>query len=251
MSTYEMLFASDFDGTLSRGGVSEENKDAVRRFREAGGAFAVVTGRSAAGSEGIFHEVGLDLVLCCNGAALCFPDRSCRAFATYPSGVLRDMWRVALELGSAGLGPQAAAESMWLVTSAAEESEARLEDFIARNAEVCQCNMVFDTCEKAAAAAARVNAEFGEVVNALQNGGSVDIPPRGVDKGAGVRRLAESLGVAEANVFAAGDQMNDFAMVSAFHGFAMAHAPEALRAAAERTVSSVAEAIDIILKERI
>ena len=56
-----MLFASDFDGTLSRGGVSDENKDAIRRFRASGGVFAVVTGRSVGGSVGIFREVDLDV----------------------------------------------------------------------------------------------------------------------------------------------------------------------------------------------
>ena len=244
-----MLFASDFDGTLSRGGVSEENKGAIRRFREAGGVFAVVTGRSVGGSVGIFREVDLDVVLCCNGAALCLPDGSGEAFSEYPSETFRDLYKIAVELGSRGFGPQAADESIW-IECADENGEARLEDFISRHGTVCQCNMVFDSFEKAAAAAARVNAEHGETVNALQNGGSVDIPPRGVDKGEGVRRLAARLGVAEGEVFAAGDQMNDYAMVAAFRGFAMEHAPEELRAAARHTVPSVAAAIDMILKER-
>ena len=248
MKDAKMLFASDFDGTLSRGGVSEENADAVRRFRAAGGVFAVVTGRSVAGSVGIFREVDLDFVLCCNGAALCLPDGTGEAFASYPSQTFRDLWKIAVELGAIGFGPQAADESIW-IECAAEDGEARLEDFIARHAEVCQCNMVFGSCEKAANASARVNAAHGGVVNALQNGGSVDIPPRGIDKGVGVRLLASRLGVAEGDVFAAGDQMNDFAMVSAFRGFAMEHAPEALRSAASHTVASVAEAIDMILKD--
>ena len=39
------ILATDYDGTLSRGGVSERNRDAIRRFREAGNLFGVVTGR--------------------------------------------------------------------------------------------------------------------------------------------------------------------------------------------------------------
>jgi hypothetical protein len=247
MGEIKRLFASDFDGTLSRGGVSEENKEAIRRFRAGGGVFCVVTGRSVGGSEGIFREVDLDFILCCNGAALCRPDGKARAFAGYDSAVFRDLWKCACELGSRGFGPQAVDGSVWIET-ADENGGSRLEEFIARHDTVCQCNMVFDTLEKAAYAADLINAQFGDTVNALQNGGSVDIPPRGIDKGRGVRRLAADLGIDEDNIYAAGDQMNDFAMVSAFCGFAMEGAPETLAAAAKKTVGSVAEAIDMILK---
>ena len=241
------LFASDFDGTLSCGGVSEANKDAIRRFREAGNVFGVVTGRSPGGSVGIFREVDLDFVLCCNGAALGYPDGTGETLASYPSAVMRDLFAIAVESGAYGFGPQAATESVW-IESADENGAAKLEEFIARNERACQCNMVFGgNAESARLTAARINAEYGDTVNALQNGGSVDIPPRGIDKGVGVRLLAARLGVAEGDVFAAGDQMNDFAMVSAFCGFAMAHAPEALRAAARHTVATVAEALEMIM----
>ena len=39
------ILATDYDGTLSRGGVSQRNKDAIERFRKAGNLFGVVTGR--------------------------------------------------------------------------------------------------------------------------------------------------------------------------------------------------------------
>ena len=245
------IFASDFDGTLCCSGViSERTTEAIARFRAAGNVFCVVTGRSVAGSEFLFDTVesGLDFILAGNGSVLISPDRTCEAFSEYPSSVLRGMWEIAVGRGSLGLGPQAVAESAWLET-ANEDSPAALEAFIARNERVFQCNMSYYETEPALMTAALVNERYGDVVNALQNGGSVDIPARGVDKAFGVRRLAERLGVAENGIFAAGDQMNDYAMVSAFYGFAMAHAPEELRRAARRTVADVGEALEIIMNE--
>ena len=253
MSGKTMIFASDFDGTLSIGGVvSERTGAAIAEFRERGGRFGVVTGRSVAGSEFLFDTVpgGLDFILCANGAGFIAPDRTVEAFALYPSPVMRDIWTIAREAEAIGLGPQAVAESAWLET-ANEASPAALEEFIARNERVLQCNMSFYDVDLAKEIAAKVREKCGDVVNPLQNGGSVDIPARGVDKAFGVRRLAERLGVSEGAIFAAGDQMNDYAMVSAFYGFAMAHAPDELRSAAKRTVSEVGEALELIMKGEI
>ena len=73
-------------------------------------------------------------------------------------------------------------------------------------------------------------------------------PAAGVDKAFGIRRLAGLFGVEEGSIYSAGDQMNDFAMVDAFYGFAMEGAPEALSAAAEKTVSDVGEALEMIMR---
>lgn len=56
------LFLSDFDGTLVRddGTISEKNRAAIRRYREAGGIFAIATGRMPAGIVPRLRELGLD-----------------------------------------------------------------------------------------------------------------------------------------------------------------------------------------------
>lgn len=248
-----MIFASDYDGTLSQnGGISDRTLAAIAAFRAAGNLFGVVTGRSVGGSEFLFDAVasGLDFILCGNGAVLIEPDKSRRAFREYPAAMMREMWRVAVERGSSGLGPQALDESLWIGTDD-KDGEAKVEGFIARHETVFQCNMAFASLEDSARAAAQINDRFGDTVNALQNGGSVDIPCAGVDKAFGVRRLAEIFGVGEDALFAAGDQMNDYAMVAAFYGFAMEHAPMELRLAARRTVPEVGDAIGMIMKGEI
>lgn len=245
-----MIFASDYDGTLSQnGGISERTLAAIADFRAAGGLFGVVTGRSVGGSEFLFDAVsaGLDFVLCGNGAVFIAPDKSRSAFREYPAAVMRDMWRFACDASSSGLGPQSVDESLWIETSDPAGGE-KVEGFISRHDRVFQCNMAFRTSEDAAFAAGAINERFGDTVHALQNGGSVDIPGAGVDKAYGVRRLAGIFGVDGDALFAAGDQMNDYAMVAAFRGFAMEHAPEKLRLAARHTVREVGDALEMIMR---
>ena len=65
------LIVSDFDGTLvnNDGTISERNKKAITEYVEAGGAFAVSTGRLPGGILPRVRELGLTgKVCCCNGA---------------------------------------------------------------------------------------------------------------------------------------------------------------------------------------
>lgn len=63
MKPYEnILLISDLDGTLiPRGGViSEENKEALQRFVEGGGRFAIATGRTPEAAEGYVKDLPIN-----------------------------------------------------------------------------------------------------------------------------------------------------------------------------------------------
>ena len=92
----------------------------------------------------------------------------------------------------------------------------------------------------------KVRAKYGDKVNALQNWWCVDIAPYGVDKAAGLRRLAAHFGVDEAGIIAVGDNLNDAAMVGAFRGYAMAQGNEDLKKLATFVTESVT---NLIIKE--
>ena len=67
------LIVSDFDGTLVNGdgSISEQNKKAILEYTEAGGAFAISTGRLPAGILSRVQELGLKgKVCCCQGAII-------------------------------------------------------------------------------------------------------------------------------------------------------------------------------------
>ena len=113
----------------------------------------------------------------------------------------------------------------------------------------CLLNTGCTTSEAAADCAAKINKRFGHIVTALQNGSAVDMPPRGIDKGEGVARYAAAMGGPEDNIYCAGDEMNDMAMISRFHGCAVENARSEIKAAAEGVYADIAEIIDMILEK--
>ena len=67
------IIATDFDGTLSYNGkISDEDKAAIHKFREAGNKFGIVTGRDVDMAQWIKPENGLefDYLICCTGAVI-------------------------------------------------------------------------------------------------------------------------------------------------------------------------------------
>ncbi len=225
-----------------RGTVSGRSREAIRRFRAGGGVFGIVTGRGGQCAGDIFGEVEADFVSCANGAVLVLPDGRREVFARYGADTVRRLWEAALSLGSVNLFPQTEREALWIDTDDASGGE-KLEGFIAEHGFFCHCNMVFRDSDLAASAVRAISETLGGEVNPLQNGRNVDIPMCGVDKAFGVRRVAEHFGIAGDMVYTAGNEMNDYAMVSAFHGFAMSGSPEELTAAAERVIDDVADAL--------
>ena len=49
------ILASDFDGTLNHGGISQRSRDAIAAFRAAGNLFGIVTGRDYWMYETMLH----------------------------------------------------------------------------------------------------------------------------------------------------------------------------------------------------
>lgn len=237
------LFASDYDGTVRHPDLSERTRDAIRRFRVQGGIFGIVTGRGAHAARPIFDEVDVDFISCCNGTMLLFPDGRQMSYGQYSADIARELWTLVLSLGALGFGAQAGDEALWIRTDDAEAAE-RLGSFLAENRTVSQCHTLFDGYELAEHAAQVIAVRFGDTVNPLQNGHSVDLPPCGIDKAFGVRRAAEYFDIAGDMIYAAGNEMNDYSMVSAFHGFAMSGSPGELTAAAERVIGDVADALE-------
>ena len=90
---------------------------------------------------------------------------------------------------------------------------------------------------------------FGDYVCAELNGRCIDVNARGVSKASGIAKLIGRIGVDENNVYTIGDNFNDLCMLTAYNGYAVAHAPEEVRRQAGNTVRSVAELIDQLMAE--
>ncbi len=100
--------------------------------------------------------------------------------------------------------------------------------------------MMIDEPELLDAAIARIPAEARERYTIMKSAPYfLEILDKRVDKGEGVRRLAEHLGLGAQQVMALGDQQNDLAMISyAGLGVAMGNALDEVKAAADHVTAS-------------
>ncbi|MBQ7088823.1 MAG: HAD hydrolase family protein [Clostridia bacterium] len=242
------LIGSDYDGTLNHGGIDEEKLSAIRRWRAAGHIFGVVSGRGPDFLAELQEKLGdnFDFYASCNGGvavdAVGKPLFDYRCEGVDARAFVADLlaWGapfayvnyddVCVRVGNA---------------DTTDEIEYLLEDM--PDLPYFHKMAVFlPGPDEAGALVERVREKYGDKVNPLQNWWCVDIAPYGVDKAAGLRRLAARFGVAEADIIAVGDNLNDAAMVGAFRGYAMAQGSEELKAVAAFVTESVT---DLIVKE--
>ncbi len=251
MSKY--LLASDYDCTLRRwpDNVSEEDKKAICKFRKAGNCFVVVSGRvfqamEAELNDNGFHDV--DMILTMSGSLATDAEGEIiyenRGDGSVILPLLETLREMNARLASVEIGKKSYSISEFdylpFGNPISIEEAAELPYFT----NFCSG---FWTVDAAAQAAVILKEKFGEWINPLQNGFSVDLPPKSVSKGIAVKRVADMLGIPENNIYTAGDNFNDMDMLSRFHGRAMFDSAPEVLAAAEKSVKSISEIIEEIL----
>lgn len=245
------ILATDYDGTLNRGGISQADRDAIARFRKAGNLFGVVTGRASDMYDTLVREkVEFDFVIVMNGAMSLDTNGETVFEVTGDASCIRG---IAGLIGGGEYGSYLSCvnHKKRRTFHAAYPDGNDKYDPLEKSEEFSiftQLNTWVKTDELAAKATAEINARFGEYVNALQNGTCIDIPPRGIDKGVGVARYADQMGVPHENVWCAGDNMNDMAMITRFHGCAVSNAREEVKTAAEATYDGIYAIIERIME---
>ena len=240
------LIGSDYDGTLNHGGIDEEKLDAIRRWRAAGNVFGVISGRGPDFLAELTETLGdnFDFYASCNGGVAV--DAKGNTLFNYRCEGL-DARAVVADLLAWGapLVYVNVDERCFMVGNAAttERVDYLVEDMPA--VPYFQKMAVFlPGPTEAGVLVDKVREKYGDNVNPLQNWWCVDIAPYGVDKAAGLRRLAAHFGVAEEDIIAVGDNLNDAAMVGAFRGYAMAQGNEELKKIATCITDSVTDLIN-------
>jgi hydroxymethylpyrimidine pyrophosphatase-like HAD family hydrolase len=66
------IIASDYDGTINCGGVSQADREAIAKFRKAGNKFGVNTGRDLEMATWILYDMKdeIDFLICCTGGTI-------------------------------------------------------------------------------------------------------------------------------------------------------------------------------------
>lgn len=260
------LIAADMDGTLLNDElkISQANIDAIKKYRAAGGIFTISTGRAPCGVVKYVHDLGLDeepVLLVCNiGGTIAESDtlKAVKIFAMPSESTARLVkflcanTRLAMAYAEDGLKiPERSTLSDMYCKKVGIDFEEKgdLAEFVASpDVKIAKVMAILDERELKKVTQ-KLDAEFTEFhylqstapfLQTLRRGDEDFMPamieciPLGVDKGAGLKYVADSYGIPMSQVMAFGDSYNDAAMIKlAGLGVAMGNAKEAVKRLAD------------------
>ncbi len=243
-----IIIASDYDGTLNHNGISEGDKAAIKKFREAGNKFGIVTGRDLEMAMWVFHDfekVGLevDFLICCTGGIILtsgceIVSAKKQKMGAYISEIF-DYART-LSLGVFRVSNE-------LTTCYADKKNRIKQDFSAIS-EMTQANAWFSKEEDAETFLQYVKKNYGNQISIFRNGGSLDMPPYGVSKVTGIYDYASQY--EGAKIYAVGDNINDIPMLLEFEGYAVSNARDEAKAAAKHQCVRIENMIEELMGEK-
>lgn len=238
------IICSDYDGTLNHGGITAEKLDAIRKWKERGNLFCVVSGRQKEFFEEIKEkDIPIDYLLACNGAVIVDKDYNIVSDVRCDGAVAVPLIEFFFSLGG-------------FFASVCNEGHVSVDNFAFPDAEGMrlseigeipyfnQISTAFPDFEASAEAAGRIKEKFGKHVNPLQNGTCLDIVPAGMDKAQGIYKLLALVGGEKTDVIAVGDNVNDEAMIREFYSYAMENGVDSVKNLADRITVSIEELIE-------
>ena len=239
------IIATDFDGTLSfNGKVSDEDKAAIARVRQAGNKFGVVTGRDLEMSFWVKNNCpSLDFVISCTGAMICDGDgRILYQKKQISDHKLEDVVRFAL---SRSAGSFSISDGL---TRHYVDVKGNIPTDFSRIKEFNQCCTWFYDQNDAEALVSYINEKYPGQFSGYRNGGAVDMPPAGVSKSTGVLAYASMFDSPE--IYTVGDNYNDLGMIKDFESFAVSNAVDDVKQAAKHQCNRIADMIEYIMEEK-
>jgi Cof subfamily protein (haloacid dehalogenase superfamily) len=243
------ILASDFDGTLFiEGTISNESKEAIKRFQQAGNKFGLCTGRTFKGvdmySEGIHYDF---YILCTGGVVL---DENKKDICRYGYAV-----ELADEIAEYACDK---ADVICLIDGYTyhyqQTKEISSRDKIVNSYtelglnQIESLSILCDSEDIAFTIKEHINKTYGEICSAHQNITAVDSVPKGCSKATGLSALQDHYQLNPEDVYVIGDSYNDVVMFEAAkHSFSFPYAPISVQEKSEEIVADVAEAIERLL----
>lgn len=221
-----LALATDYDGTIARDGVVDDDTlAALKQWRSAGRKLVLISGRQLDDFLAIFQPIELfDLLVVENGAVLYNPaTRTEKYLSDPPPTAFVEQLRQAVEAADAN-------------TQESDEFGRAIHD---RYGLVSQGRVVVATWQPHSVIARTLIEQMQLPLQVILNKNAVMILPQGVDKAAGLAIAAQQLGVELAQVASIGDAENDLAFLTQ-SGFAaaVANALPEVKAAADWVASA-------------
>lgn len=240
------IIASDFDGTLNHGGIDEKKRNAIKRWRKAGNLFGIVSGRSASDLLGIpkKNNFEYDFLIASNGAVIMDAEGNVLAESRCDGALAKPLIEFILSLG----GCWASVHTKFKCVMDERDDERFEDEFtFATLPEIPYFNQIstFGPDEKEAARVAEeIRKKFGEYLNPLQNGTSIDIVSADMNKAAGLYKLLELIGAGYDDMITVGDNINDTHMIAEFRSYAMENAVQSIKDIADYEIHGITELIE-------
>ena len=229
------IIASDYDGTLNHGGIDDTKRAAIKKWRDSGNVFAIVSGRGPEDALLILKKDNLeiDYFVAANGAVILnskgqtVSDIHCNGNLAEP--ILELLFECGCQWG------HVIADTPCMVY---EDDEIPAIEYFNQ---ISTALPDYDTAEKVTSV---VKEKFGDFVNPLQNGTCIDIVRTDIDKAKGIYLLLDILDAEHDDVIAVGDNINDIAMIKKFRSYAMENGVEIIKEIANNIIESVTQLIE-------
>jgi Cof subfamily protein (haloacid dehalogenase superfamily) len=243
------ILGSDWDGTFLHGGIDEKKLLAVKKWRDAGNKFGIVTGRAPDFRDRLieyYPNFEYDFLATCNGGYIIDGG----GYVLYKSSFESlDVPTLVGDLFSWGCiyAFIVANEQICAVTypdarpKYIDPSRAFLLEDLPSVTDVYQVSVMLESAEEAEIIVGKLRESYGGILNPLRNSRCIDIVPCGVNKAEGLYRLTEIFGANPSDVIAVGDNINDVDMLREFRSFAMENGVEQIKGLVDGTVGDVTE----------
>ncbi len=256
-----VLLASDYDGTLydENGVITPVVREAISYFISEGGKFTVCTGRTFQGFKAYESSYINSPVILANGAMIYDYEKNEIVHASYIyediieplKGLINDFPDLSVEMYPFG-------KTFCVNPSLASVNHFRCQGIEFKSiSDPSRClfpivkamSYAFDY---SAEVQKRLTEQYPQLHYLPTPGSFIEIMQRGTDKGSGIMKLAESLGISPENVYAVGDGYNDVDMLTAAKiGFVPENGSEEAKSVAGRIVkpntdNAVANVIEIL-----
>ena len=240
------IIASDFDGTINYNGkISDEDKEAIKKFRKAGNKFGIVTGRDVDLAQWIKQENGFefDFVICCTGAVI--KDGEGKIIYSKKGEVGPFFYELIEKAKECGGNFFAIGD---VLLKCYIDMEGAIPSQLEALKEFTHSNVGFKTEEGATKFAKFVQENYSDKISAYQNGWHVDMPPVNISKVTGVYEYAKMFD--NPKIYGVGDNVNDLPMIEEFDGFAVSNAKEEVKARAKHQCNRICDMIEFLMEEK-
>lgn len=240
------IIASDYDGTLNHGGIGEEKRKAIKKWREKGNKFGIVSGRMAYDLLKIYKkdELELDFLLACNGAVIMTTNGEILREDRIDGAVLMPFLDFLFSLGADWAVIQS--DRGYIID---ENDNDRLpEEFTRKTLPQIkyfnQVSTILEDDKEAEAVTKAIKEKFGATLNPLQNGRCIDVVSTAMNKAQGLYNYLEIVGGSYEDMITVGDNINDTHMIKEFRSYAMANGVQAIKDLADCETKGITELIE-------